>query len=166
MRVLRDSRGLLVADTQGFTLGWYVVPLGGTGNATLVLPTPPEMGNQLPFQRLALRWYAAAPFAQKTAPTGRCISAQGATLGMWIAKGMRSEGTPHRDCTGTHSPSDDMWRSFRTRGLLVADTQGFTLGWYVVPLGAQGMPRSCFQRFWEWETNNLPSTLPFTGLPA
>jgi len=86
MRLCFKTRGASTSDTQGFTLGWYVVPLGGTGNAALVLPPLLGMGNQKPSQHLALHWYTAAPFAQKTAPTGRRISAQGATLGINAVK--------------------------------------------------------------------------------
>ncbi len=67
------------------------------------------MRNRKP-QGVALGWYAIAPLElkiaptndayhqkvqPKDAPTGHCIPAKGATLGMTMLKQVRSEGTLH-----------------------------------------------------------------------
>jgi len=44
---------------------------------------------------------------------------------------MRSEGTPHS--SGAGGWSDEIRRSFRTRGLIAWHTQSVALGWYALP---------------------------------
>jgi len=77
---------------------------------------------------------------------------------------MRSEGTPHRDCTGTQSPYDDIWLCFKTRGASTSDTQGFTLGLYVVPLGDRECRAHASTASGNGKTNSLSSTLRFVGM--
>ena len=42
-----------------------------------------------------------------------------------------------------HWDEDAMRRSFRTRPILNAESQGFTLGWYAVPRWSTRMSRGC-----------------------
>ena len=83
-----------------------------------------------------------------SAPKGRCIPAQGATLGTSIPiisaphrgaayhPGVQPRGkrTPHNDFSAVRLLFVNMRRSFRTPGSGVRSTQGFTLGWYALPL--------------------------------
>ena len=75
------------------------------------------------------------------APTGHGIPAQGETLGSTIQTFWRSEGTLHNP--GSPAGRRAMRRSFRTRPILNAESQGFTLGWYAVPRRGTGMSMVC-----------------------
>ena len=68
---------------------------------------------------------------------GRCIPAQGATLGREVPRVWRSVGTPHipkcLDRTGVYA-------AFLQNALILwGHTQGYTLGWYELPRWGRGV---------------------------
>ena len=87
------------------------------------------------------RPHDAMPLAAVAAPTGRGIPTRGATPGPHGKRALRSEGTPHRDRSGTRAPYEDMRRSYRTRPWSHPNTRSDAPGWYAMPrrgiLGAE-----------------------------